>query len=240
MRSMSHKAIDFVSYVDSKFADLKEKFVQELKEDLLSSIASLISEQNRQTENFSDKLTKQNSTISVLQNNVEVLNKQCSKLQKDINIKCDELEQYSRHQCLRIEGIVKPRKEKVEDVINLVKDSFAEAGVDIRDTALDRAHRIGPVYKNESDQNIQEIIVKFNNFRYRSMFYKNRKELKQGKRVRIDLTSNRFTLIKRLTMENTVYTSADLNFRLEAVNNENGEEAFFDKLEEVDLFLSQT
>ena len=155
--------------------------------------------------------------------------------------------QYSRRQCLRIEGIVKTRKEKVEDVTNLVKDCFAEVDVDIPDTVLDRAHRIGPVYKDESDQNIQGIIVKFNNFRYRSMFYKNRKKLKGGKRVRIDLTSNRYNLlkktnalIKRMKMENTVYTFADVNCRLKVVNKENGEGAFFDNLEEVDLFLSQT
>ena len=101
-------------------------------------------------------------------------------------------------------------KKRWKDVTNLVKDCFAEADVDTPDTILDRAHRIGPVYKDESDQNIQGIIVKFNNFRYRSMFYKNRKKLKRGKRVRIDLTSNRY------------------------------EEALFDNLEEVDLFLSQT
>ena len=64
---MIQKGVDFVSYVDSKFADLKEKFVKELKEGLLSSITSLINEQNRQIENLNDKLTKQNSTISVLQ-----------------------------------------------------------------------------------------------------------------------------------------------------------------------------
>ena len=62
-----------------------------------------------------------------MQNNVEVLNEHCLKLQKDINTKCDELEQYSRRQYLRIEGIVKPHKEKAEDVINLVKECFAKA-----------------------------------------------------------------------------------------------------------------
>ena len=93
------------------------------------------------------------------------------------------MEQYSRRQCVRIEGIGKPLKEKVEDVINLVKDCFAEADVDIPDTVLDRAHRIGPVYKDESDQNIEGIIDKFNNFRYQSMVYENRKKLKGGKRV---------------------------------------------------------
>ena len=53
----------------------------------------------------------------------------------------------------------------MEDVTNLVKDCFAEVDVDIPDTVLDRAHRIGPVYKDESDQSIEGIIVKFNNFR---------------------------------------------------------------------------
>ena len=96
------------------------------------------------------------------------------------------MEQYSRCQYsryLQIEGIVKPGKEKVEDVINLFKDCLAETDVPIPDAVLDRAHRIGPVYKDESDQNIPGIIVKFNNFRYKSMFYKNRKKLKRGKRV---------------------------------------------------------
>ena len=107
------------------------------------------------------------------------------------------MEKYSRRQCLRIEGIVKPQKEKTEDVTNIVKECFPEADIDILDTVLDRAHRIGPVYKDESDQNLEGIIVKLSNFRYRSMFPKNRKKLKRGKRVRIDLTSNRYNLLKK-------------------------------------------
>ena len=55
---MSHKEVDFVSYIDSKFTDLKLNFMKELKEDLLSNITSLINEQNRQIENLNDKLTK--------------------------------------------------------------------------------------------------------------------------------------------------------------------------------------
>ena len=66
-------------------------------------------------------------------------------------------------------------------MLNLVKDSFAEADVNIPDTVLDRAHRIGPVCKDESDQNIQGIIVKFTNFRYRSMFYKTQNKTKTRK-----------------------------------------------------------
>ena len=46
-------------------------------------------------------------------------------------------------------------------------------------------------------------------------------------------------LIKRVEMENTVYTFAGVNCRLKVVNKENGEEIFFDNLGEVNLFLSQ-
>ena len=80
------------------------------------------------------------------------------------------------------------------------------------------------------------------------MFHKNRKKLKRRKRVRIDLTSNHYNLLKKKTntllklinMENTVCIFADANSRLKVVNKENGEETFFNNLEEVDLFLSQT
>ena len=91
------------------------------------------------------------------------------------------MEQYFTRQCLENEGILKPHKEKAEDVINLVKECFAEVDVDIPDTVLDRAHRIGPVYKDESDQNVQGIIVKFNNCRYRAMFYQNWEKTKTRK-----------------------------------------------------------
>ena len=69
------------------------------------------------------------------------------------------------------------------------------------------------------------------------MFYKNRKKLKQGKHVQIDLISNHYNLLKKanaliklMKMENTVYTFADINCRLKVVNKKNWE----------DLFLSQT
>ena len=74
---------------------------------MLSKLTLFINEQNRQIENLNEKLTHQISTMSILQNNVEVLHEHCLKLQKDINSKCEELEQYCRRQCLWIEGIVK-------------------------------------------------------------------------------------------------------------------------------------
>ena len=80
------------------------------------------------------------------------------------------------------------------------------------------------------------------------MFCKIWKKLKRRKRVRIDVTRNRYNLlkkktealIKRMKIENTVYTSEEVNCRLKFMNNENMGEASFDNLEDVDLFLTQT
>ena len=122
------------------------------------------------------------------------------------------MEQYSRRQCFRIEGIVKPHKGKTEGVINLVKECFAKADVDIPDAVLVRSHRISPVYQDESDQNIQGIIVKFNNFR----FYKSGKKLKREIKTCSDRPNKQSfektnALIKPMKMENIVYTFADVS-----------------------------
>ena len=41
-------------------------------------------------------------------------------------------------------------------------------------------------------------------------------------------------------MENYVHTFADINCRRKVVNKENGEETFFNNLEEVDLFVKHS
>ena len=41
-------------------------------------------------------------------------------------------------------------------------------------------------------------------------------------------------------MENSVYPIADVNCRLKVVNKENGGETFFNNLDKVDLFVSQS
>ena len=41
------------------------------------------------------------------------------------------------------------------------------------------------------------------------MLYKNRKNLKQGKRVRIDLRSNRYNLLKKSKYSNKIYENGE-------------------------------
>ena len=55
----------------------------------------------------------------------------------------EELEQYGRCLCLRIDGVLTKTNESSDDVLDSVKSLFKEAKVDISESAIDRAHRIG-------------------------------------------------------------------------------------------------
>ena len=58
----------------------------------------------------------------------------------------EELEQYGRRLCLRIDGVPTVKDESSDDVLDFTKSLFNEAKVAVPDNVLDRAHRIGPSY----------------------------------------------------------------------------------------------
>ena len=153
------------------------------------------------------------------------------------------LEQYGRRVCLRIEGVEHKVNEKSEEVlekvINIVKESEAE----IPESVLDRTHRIGPTYiGNDTGKKMQSIIVRFTTFRHRTLFYKNRKKIKSGARIRLDLTKDCYNLLvsarKRVNNCPEVnYVYADINWRLK-VKLADESHKFFESMEELNGVLS--
>ena len=67
--------------------------------------------------------------------------------------------------------------------------------MDIPECVLDRAHRIGRITTDDSEIKTQPIIVRFETFRHRTLFYRSRKILK-NKSVQLDLTKNRYSMLK--------------------------------------------
>ena len=63
-----------------------------------------------------------------------------------LNKKVDELEQYGRRICLRVEGVEHQANEKSEEVLEKVANIIKESETEIPESVLDRAHRIGPTY----------------------------------------------------------------------------------------------
>ena len=62
----------------------------------------------------------------------------------------EELEQYGRRLCLRIDGVTSVNNESGDDVLKSVESLFREAKVDISKAVVDRTHRTEPKYFDKS------------------------------------------------------------------------------------------
>ena len=122
-----------------------------------------------------------------------------SKLQEWITIlelEKDDLEQYGRRVCVRIDDVPVESKETADSVYEKVGEFFREACPDIPVSCIDRAHRIESEYRSYRNENKScSIIVRFMNFRHGTMFYGNRKRLKDV-RIKLDLTKRRYRILK--------------------------------------------
>ena len=131
-------------------------------------------------------------------------------------------------------------------VMEIVQSCFLEAGLKFPSTVIDRAHRVGPIYKDRKKRDCQTIIVKFTNFDCRTAFYRKRNLLKD-KWLRIDLAKKNYGILKEsiklINKEQgkpTAYIFADINCRLAIADTNNGNRSFIKSFEDVQLFLGQS
>ena len=150
----------------------------------------------------------------------------------------EELEQYGRRLCLRIDGVPTKANESSDDVLDSVKSLFKEAKVDIPESIIDRAHSIGSRYLDASSNNYcKSIILRFTTFRHRTMLYRAKNKLKRD--VRIDLTKSRYNLLKRANdhvkeVPSIKFCCADINCRLKVkFSDENQKDIFFSSFDEL-------
>ena len=113
-----------------------------------------------------------------------------------------------------------------------MKSLFKEAKVDIPESAIDRAHRIGSRYLDASSNNYyKSIIIRFTTFRHRTMFYRAKNKLKRGVRIKLDLTKSRYALLKRVNdyvtqVPSIKFCYADVNCRLKVKFNDETRRTF--------------
>ena len=151
-----------------------------MKEEIKSNIFALLKEDIKEVVNKELKeVERLNSTVALLQthvNNLKTENMQlqerCSKSESQI----DELEQYGRRLCLRIPGISTDEKETSDSVLTIVKEIIDERSINIPDSTIDRARRIGKK-KGKS----QAVTVSFTTHRHNSLFHKAMKKIRVGK-----------------------------------------------------------
>ena len=90
-------------------------------------------------------------------------------------------------------------KKDANDVLNHVHDLFK---VEISDAVLDRAHRISKVNN--------DVIVRFTTFKHRTLFYRNRKKLK-NRTAHLSLLTEARKLIEN--NKDNAFSYADINCR---------------------------
>ena len=113
---------------------------------------------------------------------------------------------------------------------------FSEIGWPYEDAEIDRVHRLGKPYKNESSGlTMKPIIINFKSWRYRQNVYRNQPmRFENGKKkpgensfsVSLDLTKRRYNLLKFAQgivkeMDNVSFVCADVNCSL-AIRFKNG------------------
>ena len=229
--------------MEEKFDELKNYFNEKLssqEQSLISTFNNLISDLKAEiSKEIKSEVLKQNEK---LESQNKMLQQQISEL-RQVNIenqmKNEELEQYGRRLCIRIEGVEVKSKETSDDVLQLVKKLFETAEVNVPDAVIDRAHRIGPVYKNRDTNKLSKsIIVRFTTFRHRTMFYRARSKLK-GIKVRLDLTKSRYDLLNKANehvrdIPTIKFCYVDVNCRLKVrFASENQQDEFFSSMEEL-------
>ena len=117
------------------------------------------------------EIKNKDEKIQLLENRVEILVEE----KESQGIEIDDLEQYSRRNCLLLHGVVETNAECTDDII--IKTCPEELGFDVKQEDLDR---LGKVKRNDSKP--RPIIVKFACYVVRNKVFSNKKKLK-GKKL---------------------------------------------------------
>ena len=133
------------------------------------------------------------SELSYLKVEVEKLkdvNAVCSKINSNLVREVETMQQYSRRNCIVLEGIKHKQHETIQELENTVKSTLKnEFKVDEREINMkfDKTHRIGGI----SNDRQQRIIVRFKSHGFCNKIYSRRK---QSKRVYVKPSLTKFRL----------------------------------------------
>ena len=160
-----------------------------------------------------------------------------------------------RYVCLRIDGIpIVPNETCTYDVLRNVREKWEgsegmqekwkKEGIQpIPDSVIDRAHRIGKVYKNNTDNvESQSVILRLSTFRHRTQIFLAHKLMKDVS-IKLDLTKYRYSTLREARehvdkIAGVKFVFVDINCRLK-VRLINGKVFSFESMDELDKILNK-
>ena len=150
---------------------------------------SLKNQVSKQTEDV-------NSCFTMMENKIDEQAKVATLAQETLRRCCenhDEMEQYSRRNCLVLHGISEAPNENTDRLF--IDTVSSKLNITLNTGDLDRSHRIGS--KNHSAGRPRAIIVKFARYNTRAAVYRAKKLLKNTKiMITESLTAQRMSVLK--------------------------------------------
>ena len=223
---------------DVKLTDTLEEVLQPIKEALQNLVTNETMSQllNNLEDKLFKKLTEQVKEISDLKSRCNHLEGRVAILEnlgQLRDIQTDDVEQYGRRLCLRVDNVPVNEGETPKDLEDALLKDFESMGLDLPEFSVDRAHRIGRKFEvEEEDENgvvtgvsiRQQVIVRFTSWKSRTSVYRNRKKSK-SLRYKVDLTKRRVNLLAKARestkhMEGIDYVFADINCKLNVKFND--------------------
>ena len=147
--AMEQKLDELKRSIEDRFNKQKDslrEIISEICSALFDSLKKDLKEEMKKE--MDEQITKISSENCIFQNQILELKHANVKLQNEL----DELEQYGRFSCIRIDGIPEVSNESSEDVFNNIVDMFVRAGIEDIEQNIDRAHRIGESYHHKKSK----------------------------------------------------------------------------------------
>ena len=182
------------SILDEKLTPLKTE-ITELRQfiDCASKKYDEIIKNFKEQETLNKRITKENQ---FLKSTVKELDSQV----KSLHILCSDMEQYSRRECVEIQGIPVSEHEDTNKIVIQVGDLM---GIEIKEDDISVSHRLPTSSKYKGKKTIPSIIAKFVRRDVKERYFKGRKQLKDHTTCDLGLSPERRIFINEsLTVRN--------------------------------------
>ena len=230
---------DLKAVVDEALAPIKEEIAKLPQIDAINLLLNKLGTSIKSE--FEEQLKSRDDRIIALENTIEMLEGKLCVVDR-LDKRIDDGEQYSRRVCLRIDNIPLPDGGQKENCIEKVAEIMEGMDCGLEPSDIDRAHRIGKKKTDKHEITRQQMIVKFKSFGQRTRMYQNRKNAKNGMKVKVDLTRRRLGILAQANeygeMHDQIdFVFADVNCNL-ALRLKDGGFVYFDSLDVLKLRIN--
>ena len=183
---------------------------------------------------YKNHLEEVSSTAAMLQQYVTNFKQENLNLQEktrkdwqDLEKYCEENGEYGRH--LRIKNLKKQENDFFDKVLEAVRGLLTEASINTPEACFDCAHCV-----SRTDDTA---IACFTTFHHRTIFYRKRKEFKNGVKGHPDLTKSGLDVLIKASkylnsLSNVGFVYVDINCRLK-IHFSNNNESFFNSMDDL-------